>query len=52
MELQEIFIEVPDFRASGRKILIINLCAVLSGADDFEEITEYDRQKEFFCVDF
>ena len=58
MELREIFAEVPDFRVSGRtdhilsEILVISLCAVLSGADDFEEIAEYGRQKEEFLRGF
>jgi len=58
MELREIFEEVPDFRVIGRtdhllsEILVISLCAVLSGADDFEEISEYGRQKEVFLRGF
>lgn len=58
MELREIFEEVPDFRVLGRtdhilsEILVISLCAVISGADDFEEIAEYGRQKEDFLREF
>ena len=58
MELREIFSEVPDFRVSGRtdhilsEILSISLCAVISGADDFEEIAEYGRQKKDFLGRF
>lgn len=58
MELREIFSEVPDFRVAGRtdhllsEILVISLCAVISGADDFEEIAEYGRQKEEFLRGF
>lgn len=58
MELREIFAEVPDFRVLGRtdhnlsEILVISLCAVISGADDFEEIAEYGRQKEEFLGRF
>lgn len=58
MELREIFEEVPDFRVKGRtdhilsEILVISLCAVISGADDFEEIAEYGRQKEEFLRTF
>ena len=58
MELREIFAEVPDFRVAGRtdhilsEILVISLCAVISGADDFEEIAEYGRQKEAFLWRF
>ena len=58
MELRDIFAEVPDFRVVGRtdhilsEILTISLCAVISGADDFEEIAEYGRQKESFLRGF
>jgi len=58
MKLAEIFKEVPDFRVQGRtdhllnEILVISLCAVLSGAEDFEEIAEYGIQKEEFLSGF
>lgn len=58
MELREIFKEVPDFRVEKRtdhylnEILVISLCAVLSGAEDYEEIAEYGRQKEEFLRQF
>jgi hypothetical protein len=58
MELRKIFAEVPDFRVVGRtdhilsEILVSSLCAVISGADDFEEIAEYGRQKEGFLSGF
>lgn len=58
MKLREIFNEVPDFRVINRtdhilsEILVISLCAVISGADDFEEIAEYGRQKEAFLRQF
>jgi len=58
MQLTEIFEEVPDFRVLGRtsyklsEILIISLCAVLGGAEDYEEISEYGRQKEEFLRTF
>lgn len=58
MKLKEIFNEVPDFRVKGRtdhilsEILVISLCGVLSGAEDFEEIAEYGRQKEKFLRQF
>ncbi len=32
--------------------MVISLCAVLSGADDFEEIAEYGIEKESFLKDF
>ncbi len=34
------------------EILVISLCGVLSGADDFEEIVEYSHQKEDFLRQF
>jgi hypothetical protein len=58
MELREIFAEVPDFRVKGRtdhilsEILVISLCAVISGAYDLEEIAEYGSQKEGFLRGF
>lgn len=54
MKIVQIFKEVPDFRTESyvhyllHEILIISLCAVLSGADDFEEIAEYGKEKEPF----
>jgi len=58
MKLVEIFDTVPDFRVSGKiehklsDILIISLCAVLSGADDFEEIETYGQEREGFLRGF
>jgi predicted transposase YbfD/YdcC len=58
MELQKIFSEVPDFRINRRKlhllsdILVISLCGVISGANDFEDIAEYGRQKHAFLSKF
>lgn len=58
MKLVEIFEQVPDFRTESyityrlSEILVISLCAVLSGAEDFEEISEYGRQKEHFLRQF
>jgi len=58
MKLREIFEEVPDFRVKGRtdhilsEILVISLCGMLSGAEDFEEIAEYGRQKKDFLKQF
>lgn len=58
MKLEKIFSEVPDFRVVNRSdhklvdILIISLCGVISGADDFEEIAEYGRQKHSFLKRF
>lgn len=58
MDLQKIFSEVPDFRLNRRKlhllsdILVISLCGVISGANDFEDIAEYGRQKQDFLSKF
>ena len=58
MKIAEIFKKVPDFRNESyitynlSEILVISLCAVLSGAEDFEEIAEYGRQKEEFLKQF
>lgn len=54
MKLVEIFEDIPDFRSESRishhlsSILVTAFCAVLSGADDFEEIAEYGVEKECF----
>jgi len=58
MDLKTIFSEVPDFRIAKKvkhylnELLIISLCAVLSGAEDCEEIEEYGNQKEEFLRQF
>ena len=58
MKLVEIFEKVTDFRVINRswyklsEILVLSICAVLSGADDFEEIEEYGHQKEGFLKGF
>lgn len=58
MNLGEIFKEVPDFRIAKKikhylnEILVIALCAVLSGAEDCEEIEEYGNQKLEFLSQF
>lgn len=58
MKLTEIFDNVPDFRVVNRtdhklsEILVISLCGVLSGAEDFEEIAEYGNQKRSFLSQF
>lgn len=58
MKLTEIFEEVADFRVVNRThhklsdILVLSVCAILSGADDFEEIEEYGHQKESFLLGF
>ena len=58
MNLGEIFKEVPDFRIAKKvkhylnEVLVIALCAVLSGAEDCEEIEEYGKQKLEFLNQF
>lgn len=58
MNWEIFFGSVPDFRKNRRKkhqlvdILVIALCAVISGADDFEEIEAYGRKKEGFLRTF
>ncbi|MEL6700038.1 MAG: ISAs1 family transposase, partial [Bacteroidota bacterium] len=58
MELTEIFEDMPDCRVLGRishklsELLIISLCAVLGGVEDYEEIAEYGRQKKEFLRTF
>lgn len=52
------FEAVPDFRVERSKlhklsdILMLSLCAVLCGAEDFEDIATYGRQKEAFLRRF
>lgn len=54
MEWEKFFEGVPDFRLERKKlhlltdILMLSLCAVISGANDYEEIEAYGRQKESF----
>ena len=54
MDWTTFFANVPDFRLNRRKrhllldILVITLLAVICGADDYEEIALYGRQKESF----
>lgn len=58
MEWQNFFSEVPDFRINRSKlhqlsdILMLSLCAVLSGAEDFEDIENYGKEKESFLGTF
>lgn len=58
MEWQTFFEGVTDFRLDRRKkhglidILVIALCAIVSGADDFEEIEAYGKRKESFLRGF
>ncbi|MDF9795957.1 putative transposase YbfD/YdcC [Catalinimonas alkaloidigena] len=58
MNWQKFFDSVPDFRINRRKkhqlvdILVIALCAIVSGADDFEEIEAYGKRKESFLKGF
>lgn len=58
MKIVEIFEKIPDFRTKSlvryrlSELLVISLCAVLSGADDFEEISSYGKEKEDFLRQF
>ena len=58
MNWQTFFGNVPDFGKNRRKkhplvdILVIALCALISRADDFEEIEMYGRRKEAFLRTF
>ena len=54
MDWHTFFAKMPDYRVNRRKkhhlvdILVIVLCVLISGADDFEEIEAYGRRKEAF----
>jgi predicted transposase YbfD/YdcC len=58
MNFDKFFQEVPDFRLNRRKrhklvdILAISVCAVVCGANDFEEIAMYGQQKINFLRTF
>jgi len=58
MKIVEIFEGIPDFRRESQvihhlsSILVISLCGVLSGADDFEEVAEYGNENEDFLRSF
>lgn len=58
MNWDTFFAAVPDFRLNRCKkhqlldILVMSLLAVICGADDFEEIALYSRQKESFLRTF
>ena len=58
MDWPNFFAEMPDFRVDRQKkhhlvdILVIALCALLSGADDFAEIAAYGRRKDAFLRPF
>jgi predicted transposase YbfD/YdcC len=59
MELNKIFIEVPDFRKPNyfsahllSDILVLSLLAALCGAETDEEIESYGKEKEDFLKQF
>jgi predicted transposase YbfD/YdcC len=58
LKIAEYFKKVPDFRVDRTKrhllmdILIITICAVISGADDWPEIALYGRKKKDWLKTF
>lgn len=59
MDLHSHLSEVPDFRRQNKNfrhklsdILFLSICGILSGAEGFEEIEEYGKEKENFLRNF
>lgn len=58
MDWHNLFAEISDYRINRCKkhrlvdVLVFALCALISGADDFEKIEVYCRRKEAFHVLF
>ena len=58
MNYQDFFSDIEDFRVEGRclhllsDILMLSLCAVLCGAEDYEDIENYGKHKEDFLREF
>ena len=58
LHFEKFFAEVPDFRMNRRKlhkltdILAISVCALICGANDFEDIAHYGRLKFDFLRSF
>ncbi len=59
MEIRDIFSSVPDYRRECAlklhllsDLLIISLCAVLSGTENDEEIATYGEEKKGFLSTF
>jgi len=58
MESTDFFSGIADPRVVGRTthllcdILLLSLCAVICGADDFEDIENYGKEKEAFLREF
>ena len=58
MESTDFFSDITDPRVAGRTthllgdILLLSLCAVICGADDFEDIENYGKEKEAFLRSF
>jgi predicted transposase YbfD/YdcC len=58
LKIAEYFEKVPDFRVDRTKrhllidILIITICAVISGAEDWKEIALYGRKKKDWLKSF
>jgi predicted transposase YbfD/YdcC len=58
MVYTDFFSDITDLRVKGRTthllgdILLLSLCAVICGADDFEDIENYGKEKESFLKTF
>lgn len=59
MQIKEIFSKIPDYRKNHKfklhllsDILLLSLCATLSGAETDEEIETYGKEKEIFLRNF
>lgn len=57
--LQDHLAEIEDFRCRNKNfrhelldILMLSVCAILSGAEDFEDIEQYGHEKEAFLRSF
>jgi hypothetical protein len=54
MGWQNFFENIPGLRLNRRKkdlltyLLVIALCGMMIGADDFEEIKAYEKRKQLF----
>lgn len=57
-QILRIFAQIPDPRVESKithsvvDLIMITICAVLSGADDWEEVAEFGRSKESWLREF